>query len=119
MLLLSPDVFDQIIDVAPGARKRGVSLLPVRKAFEHRVILDPMRRASFDVLHKIRQADGGVQAADDVKVVLHTIDTVKVAVAVLDDAPNVAEGVFAAVRPEGRLTVLCGEDDVIANLRVS
>ena len=30
MLFLSLDVPDQAIDVAPGARKRGVSLLPVR-----------------------------------------------------------------------------------------
>jgi len=33
MLFLSLDVFDQAIDVAPGARKGFVSLLPVRKVF--------------------------------------------------------------------------------------
>jgi hypothetical protein len=59
-----------------------------------------------------------VQAAKDVKVVFHTIDPVKVAVAVLDDAPDVAEKVFATVCPEGRLTVLGREDDVITNLRM-
>ena len=54
MLLLSLNVFDQLIDLAPGARKRTVSLLPVGKAFEDRVLLDPKRRASFNVLDEIR-----------------------------------------------------------------
>jgi hypothetical protein len=100
MLFLSLDVFDQVIDVAPGARKGGVSLLPVRKAFEDGVLFDPERRAGLDLLHEIRHADRGVQAAKNVNVIFHPIDAVKMTVAVLDDAPHVAEEVISALARE-------------------
>ena len=67
MLFLSLDVFDQIVDIAPGAGEGGISLLPVRKAFEHAVLFDPECRAGLDLLHEIRQADGGMQAAKNVQ----------------------------------------------------
>ena len=113
MFFLPLDVFDQVVDVALGARKRGVSLLPVRKPFEHRVLFDPERRAGLDVLHEVRQADSGVQASEDVKVILRAVGAVKMATAVLDDAPNVAEELFAAVAPKNRCAVFGGKDDVV------
>ena len=66
VFFLSLDVFDQVVDITLGAGQGGVSLLPVRKALEHRVRLDPERGAGLDVLHEIRQADRGVEASEDV-----------------------------------------------------
>jgi hypothetical protein len=59
-----------------------------------------------------------VEAGKDVEVVFPTVHSIQVALAVLQDTPDVPEEVFATVRPEGRLTVLGGEDEVITNLRV-
>jgi hypothetical protein len=113
MPFLSLDVFDQVIDVAPGARKGGVSLRPVRKAFEDGVLFDPERRAGLNLLHEIRQADRRMQAAKNVKVIFHSIDTVKMAVSVLDDAPYVAEEVISALARENVRAVFGGKHDVV------
>ena len=114
-LFLSLDGFDPVVDVALGAGKRGVPLLPARKPLEHRVRFDPEHRACLDVLHEIRQADAGRQAAENVKVILHAINAVKMALAVLDDAPKVAEKVFAAVSPENRPPAFGRKDDVVGD----
>ena len=47
------------------------------------------------------------------KVILHTVNTVKMATAVLDDAPDVAEEVVSALRLKNRCAVFGGEHDVI------
>jgi len=83
------------------------------KFFEHRVVLDPERRPSLDLFHEIRQADRGVQASEDVEMICHTVDAVKMATAVLDDAPNVAEELFAAVAVENGCPVLGRKHDVV------
>ena len=49
------------------------------------------------------------------KMILYAVDAVKMALAVLDDAPNVAEAVFTAVSPENRTSVFGGKDDVVAD----
>jgi hypothetical protein len=59
-----------------------------------------------------------MQAGEDVDMVLTAVDPVEVAFAVLQDTPDVPEEVLATVRPEDRLTVLRGKDDVITDLRM-
>ncbi len=75
--------------------------------------LNPEGRAGLDVLDEIGQPNGGMQAAEDVKVILHAVDAVKMAVAVLDDTPNVAKEIFPAVALEDRRRVFRGEHDVV------
>jgi hypothetical protein len=115
MLFLSLDVTDQAIQIVLAAGEGAVSLLPVRELVEHGVFLNPKRRAGLDVFDEIGQADGGVQAAEDVKMILHAVDTIKMAVPLLDDAPDVAEEVLPAVALEDRRPVSRREDDVIGN----
>ena len=73
------------------------------------------RRTRLYVLEESCQADRGVQASEDVKMIFHTVDAVKMAMTVLHDAPNVAEKVFAAVALENRCPVLGGKHDVVRN----
>jgi len=54
-----------------------------------------------------------MQAAENVNVIVDAVDAVKMAVAVLDDAPDVAEQVFPAVAYEDRRAVLGGKHDVV------
>ena len=54
-----------------------------------------------------------MQAAEDVNMILHAVDAVKMAVAVLNDAPDVAKEVFPAVGLEDGRPVFCREYDVI------
>ncbi len=52
MLLLSLDVIDQSGNLAGGAGERPVSLLPVRKLSENRILLDPCAEPVFTSLTK-------------------------------------------------------------------
>ena len=113
MLFLSLDVFDEALKVALGAGECRVSILPVREVFEDRVALNPEGGARFDVFHKIRQAHRGVQAGEDVYVVLYTVDSVKMTATIVDDAPNIAKQVFPAVALENRLPVFGRKHDVV------
>ncbi len=48
-----------------------------------------------------------------VKVIFHTIDAVKMAMSVLDDARHVAEEVFAVARLRTRVRVLVEKHDMV------
>ncbi len=93
MFFLPLDVLNQPVAIAPRAGKRCISLLPVRKALEHRVLLDPACGTRLDLLDEIGQAHRGMETGQDVKVILHSVDAIKMALAVADDSPDVAEEV--------------------------
>jgi O-antigen/teichoic acid export membrane protein len=60
----------------------------------------------------------GAPRSQNVHVILHTVDAVKMPLAVVDDAPDVAEEVWATVLVEDRHAVLGGKNDVIGDGRV-
>jgi hypothetical protein len=56
-----------------------------------------------------------MQAAENVNVILNAVDAVKMAVAVLDDAPDVAEEVFPALLLEDGRSVFRGKHNVVTD----
>src|SRR2546427_6818156 len=78
----------------------------------------PFAGADLDVFDQVRRTDCRMYRGQDVQVVFNAIDPVEMALFVFEDAPGVAEQVFA-VFGEQRGDALFGrKDDVIIDLRV-
>ena len=113
MFLLILDVFNHRIFVVVRNCKRAVAVLPMRELGENFFLFDPFAGAGLDVLDQIRQRDGRMQAGQDVEVVLDAIDPVKMAVTVINDAPDVAEEVLAVVLLQHGRAVFRGKHAVV------
>jgi len=115
MFFLSLDVLNEPVVITERTRESSIALLPVGKPLEHGILLDPPRGTGLDLLDEIGQADRGMETGEDVKVVLDPIDAIKMAVAVVDDSPDVSKQVGAAALVENRRAVFGREHDVIRN----
>ena len=80
------------------------------------MLLRPPAGAGLDVLDQVRQRHRRMQAGQDVNVVFHPVDAVKMAILVLQNTPGVAEQVRTPSRRQYRRTILRGKDNMIINL---
>src|SRR6266567_1859348 len=118
VLLLAFNVFDYGIFVPVRDGEYAVTVLPMCKGREHVSRFDPFAGADLDVFDQVRRTDCRMYRGQDVQVVFDAIDAVEMALFVFEDAPSVAEQVFA-VFGEQRGDALFGrKDDVIIDLRV-
>ena len=118
VLFLVLDVFDQTVNLALRASERPVALLPMGESLENLLLFNPKRGARFNLLDKVGEADGGMKAGENMQVVIHAVDAIKVTLAISDDPGDVAKEVFTAVLRKGRRSVLRGKNDVVADGRV-
>jgi hypothetical protein len=98
--------------------ERGIAFLPVREHSKDTLLFDPKRRPCFHIPYEVRQAHRRMKAGEDVDVIFLAVNSIYVALAVLQNTPDVPEKVLATVLPEGGLTVFGGKDNVIINLRI-
>ena len=113
MFLLPRDVFNQAIKFALRMRECRVSLLPIREHRKNGMFFDPVGCACLNVLDQVGETHGEMKAGEDVHVVLNTTDAIKVALSVFQDAPDIAEKLFATGCLQNGLTALGGKHDVI------
>jgi len=71
-----------------------------------------------DLFDQVSQANGRMQAGEQVKMVLRAVDAVKMAAPVFQDAPDVSEETLALGRHQRRHAVFRRKDDVVVNLGV-
>ena len=74
MLLLVLDVFDDAILVVIGMSERAITVLPIRETRERLLFFDPFIARHLEVFDQFRQTDRGMQAGEDVKVILDAIE---------------------------------------------
>jgi hypothetical protein len=118
VFLLTLNVLDEAWQILLRTCERSVPFLPVGKPLEDPVLFDPAGRARLNVFNQIGQADGRMQAGENMQVILYPVNAVKVPITVLNNSPDVAEQVRAAVRgEEDRGAVLGGKDNVISDGR--
>ena len=107
------DIFDDAVLGIDRASERPVSALPVGEAGEWMVCFDPFSGSHLDFLHEVGEGDGGVQAAQDMDVVVGAADAVEMPVVFFDDAPDVAIQLLTAFFEQHGFAVFCGEHDVV------
>ena len=69
-----------------------------------------------NIFHEICEADSGVETGQNMDVIRHAVNSIKMALPVFQNTPYVAEKVRSPVLFERRPTLFGGEDDVITNL---
>lgn len=116
MFFLPFDVFNHRVFVTVRDRECAVTLLPMIEAGENVVLFNPTAGADFDVFYQIGQRNGGMNLGQNMDMIFHAADSVKMAIFIFQNAPGVAEKVITFVGEEHTLPVLRREDDVVINL---
>lgn len=91
MLLLMLYVFGEPIFILRRMSKRSVSVLPMRKAWEDVVCLDPMGRCPLDFLHEVGEIHRRMHAGKNVQMICGPIDPVQAASSSANDSPHVSK----------------------------
>ena len=86
--------------------------------WKHLFSLIHLAAAGLDGLDQIREANRRMQRGQDVNMVFNPVETEHMTFVILDDAPDVAEQIFAARFVQHALAIFRREDDVINDLCV-
>lgn len=82
----------------PGSRAEGkVAVLPTGKLWKNMPASNPDRGGCLDLRHEIGKGQRGVQADQQMNVIIDAADPLEVGSARLDNAPDIAEQILTAV----------------------